>query len=96
MLSDSPKTPKSHPAETVRKVGIEPLVFGLSFRVRGYLSSHLCNLRKSADESMVRDSNTTHPQITHITQMRKPEPTLYADPVDNNNGKASGSCVGWT
>ena len=34
-----------------------------------YLSSHLCNLRKSVDESMVQDSDTTHPQITQITQM---------------------------
>ena len=32
---------------------------------------HLCNLRKSVDEPMVRDSDTTHPQITQITQMRR-------------------------
>jgi len=40
------------------------------------------------DESMVRDSDTTHPKITQITQM-KPEPTLDADPADNNNGNSA-------
>ena len=66
--SDTPRIPRT--SETVRKVEIEPLVGGRSLRVRGYLSSHLCNLRKSVDESMVRDSDTTHPQITQITRMR--------------------------
>jgi hypothetical protein len=30
------------------------------------------NLRKSVDESMVGDSDTTHPQITQIIRMRPP------------------------
>ena len=55
--------------ETVRKVEIE-LLGGRSLRVRGYLSSHLYSLRKSVDESIVGDSDKTHPQITQITRIR--------------------------
>ena len=39
------------------------VVEGVSESGSRYLSSHLRNLRKSVDESIVRDSETTHPQI---------------------------------
>ena len=52
--------------EAVWNVEIEPLMGRRSFRVRGYLSSDLCNLRKSVDESLVPDSDTTHPQISQM------------------------------
>jgi hypothetical protein len=52
-----------------------------------YLSSKLCNLHKSVDESYLNFEASNHPQIyVDYTDEMKPEPTMDADPAYRGGG----------